>query len=373
MKKILFLIDSLAGGGAEKVLVKILELLNTEDYQIDIFLINKEGIYLKQIETKHKIYALFGERKDINIVLIKKAISLYRILKSKIFFKYPYFINRALPSNYDVEVAFLEGRTTHAVANRVNQAKKVAWIHTDLEKHRGNIKEDREAYKRIDEIVCVSQGSYESVKRIYPEYQNKIKIIYNPIDMEEIRHKAEEDLWLNRDTVNVVTVGRLVPAKGYDILLKAHKELIEEGIQYNLLILGEGEERSRFEEYIRNNNLEDTVKLVGFKENPYPYMKQADIFLMSSRYEGYPLVLCEAIVLGKPIIATKCTGILEILEQGKYGMMADCESVESLKACIKNMVVNEKIREDYMKLSSERAEIFNIDSTMNKIKTLLEE
>lgn len=375
MKKILIVIPNLNGGGAEKVLKDILKNIDLNKYEIDLYLLHNEGIYLDEIKKlKLNIFFLFEKRKDIfNIYIYRKLKSVFLRILQWIYCKYPNLIKEIKHKNYDIEIAFLEGYSTLLIANRKNKAKKIAWVHIDLEKHKViNRKLEKKSYYKIDRIICVSSDSKKSLKSLYPDLKNKIKVIYNPIPKEEILEKSlkKSDIYFN-EKINIVTVGRLNKQKGYDILLKAHKELLEEELDYNLYILGEGKERKKLEQYIKDNNMEKNTFLLGFKENPYPYIREADIFISSSRYEGYPLVICEAICLEKPIIATKCTGPNEILEGGKYGLLAEVENIESLKENIKKLILNKELRKKYSELSKERKLIFNENKVIEQIEEIL--
>ena len=377
MKKILFIINSLPGGGAEKVLYDILRKIDKQKYNIEIFLINKEGIYVDKIKKLNiKIDYLFLEREDkINFILYRKIKSCILLIKKYLYLSFPKLISKLKNKRYDIEIAFLEGNPTLLLGNRKTTALKIAWVHNDLEKHRVlSKKNEKKAYSKMNKIICVSADSKKSVENLYPELEKKIEVIYNPIPKEEILEKSLEiENIYSKEKINIVTVGRLNVQKGYDILLKAHNELLKEGLDYNLYILGEGGERKNLEKYISENSIEKNTFLLGFKENPYPYIKQADIFISSSRYEGYPLVICEAICLEKPIIATKCTGPNEILEGGKYGLLAEVESVESLRENMKKLILDEELRIKYSKLSKERSEIFDIKKTMKQIERVLDE
>lgn len=374
-KKILFVIDTLKGGGAEKVLYDILKNMDLLKYKTEIFLIKNEGFYIKKIkELGVEINYLFNERKDLfNNILYKKTKSMIIKILRYFYCKYPFLIKKLKNKNYDIEIAFLEGYSTVLVANRKNDSKKISWVHTDLEKHKMiSRKLERVSYHKMKQIICVSEDSKKSVLNLYPENKNKIEVIYNPIDKKNILEKSNEKIDFNfeNNKINVITVGRLNQQKGYDILLQSHNRLIKKGLDYNLIILGEGGEKSSLEKYIRENVLENNTQLLGFKENPYPYLKQADIFVSSSRYEGYPLVLCEAVCLGKPIIATNCTGPKEILENGKYGLMAEVENIEDLTEKMKELILDEKLRKKYSELSKERAKMFDIKKTLEEIESL---
>lgn len=240
---------------------------------------------------------------------------------------------------------------------------KIAWIHADLAYHRlMSFEKEKNIYSKYNKIICVSGQVKDSFLKLYPEYKDKIKVIYNPIDSKEIIEKSQEKIErFKNDIFTFISVGRLVKQKGFDILLKAHKLLLEEGILNNLVILGEGSERENLEKYIKQNKLENTVKLFGFKKNPYPYIKQADAYVLSSKYEGYPLVLCEALVLNKKIVASDCTGVMEILENGKYGFIVKKDSEISLKEGMKRIIVEKGFE----------VKKFTIEEIMNDIEEIL--
>nr|WP_306558954.1 glycosyltransferase [Cetobacterium somerae] len=170
--------------------------------------------------------------------------------------------------------------------------------------------------------------------------------------------------------LNIISVGRLVKAKGYDILLNACELLLAKKIYFKLIILGEGPEENELKKYIKYNKLEEYIKLKSFKENPYPYIKKADIFVLASRYEGFSLVLAEAIVLEKPIIATTCTGPNEILNNGKYGIQVPIENVEKLAEALEMLLLDENKRMYYSKKSEERKFFFDMNKTLIEVKSL---
>lgn len=379
MKKILFIIESLNGGGAEKVLFDIIRNLDFSLYEIDLLLLVKEGIYLDKIlkmKLPINIFWILSERKKIEkLFLYRKFKSLCRLLKEKLIVRYPnIFITDLKNKNYDVEIAFLEGESTVLLANRNTKAKKIAWVHIDLEKHRVlDKKTEKEAYIKMDQIICVSKQATNSIKKMYPTLEKKVKTIYNPIPKEEIiKLSLKEKNVLKKDKINIVTVGRLTSQKGYDILLQAHNKLLKEGYDYNLYILGKGLDEEKLRKYIEVNFIEKNTFLLGFMENPYPYIAEADIYVSSSRYEGYPLVVCEAICLGKPIIATDCTGPTEILENGKYGIIVKTENVFELKKAIKKLLDDKEIRKKYEILSKIRSKNLNMNKVLREIENLFQ-
>ncbi|MGL6130042.1 MAG: glycosyltransferase [Fusobacteriaceae bacterium] len=372
MKKVLIVIETLTGGGAEKVLLDILKNLDNKKYLIDVFLLSKKGVYLEAVSkcvNNLDGLSLRNTKYDKNIIF-RKINSLYLKIRNWLFLNgYIYRIK----NEYDIEIAFLEGKSTQYISNRKNNAKKVAWVHIDLEKHRILDSEvEKRAYNNIDNIICVSKDSKKSVLNLYPEVISKTRVIYNPIPKEDIRAKSMEEI-IDNKKVTLVTVGRLTQQKGYDILLKAHKKLIDEGLDYNLQILGEGGLEAEFKSYIEENNLTNNTEMLGFKRNPYPYIKAADVFVVSSRFEGFSLVLAEAIVLEKATISTKCVGPSEILDNGKYGEMVATEDVDSLAEAMKKLIGDKELRNKYEQLARERASFFDDEKIMKEIEDLLDD
>lgn len=210
---------------------------------------------------------------------------------------------------------------------------------------------------------------------MYPEISDKCLTIYNPIIVEDILIKAQrkEKVFNDNSKIKIVSVGRLARQKGFDILLEAHKKLIDEKIEHEVYILGnDGGEKEYLIKKIKEYNLENSFFLIGFKENPYSHIKQADIFVSVSRYEGYSLVIAEAICLEKPIISTKCVGPNELLDNGKYGIMIEPENVEELSNAIKNLILNSELRKKYETLSLERRKIFNKNEIFEQIENLID-
>ena len=200
-------------------------------------------------------------------------------------------------------------------------------------------------------IICVSKDVKKVFDSRYPIFKERTEVIYNLIDKKKIINKSNlmKINLKNKSDINIIAVGRLAKEKGFDLLLKAHKILIEEKVLHNIYILGEGPERKNLEKQIKKFSLENSFFLLGFKENPYPFIKEADVFIMPSRYEGYPIALMESIVLGKPIISTNSTGTKELLGNGEYGALVNANSVEELAVELKNMILNKERRKFFSK------------------------
>lgn len=367
-KKVLFLIYNLNGGGAEKVLLKVLEKIDLEKFEIDLFLIKKEGVYVKYFEKNLK--------NKINLITPYDNLSKNKLLsyfqrkiihkQVKKCLKEPKKFRKFIEKKYDTVVSFLEGMST-IYLSEIECDNKIAWVHTDIEKHRlMSLEEEKKIYSKYTKIICVSNQAKKAFLNLYPKFKDRVDVIYNPIDNKEIIKKSKEKIENFRDEIfTFISVGRLVKEKGFDVLLKAHKALLEEGILNNIVILGEGSEREELEKYIKENNLKNSVKLLGFKENPYPYIKKSDVVILSSRYEGFSLVIAESLVLNKKIISTDCTGAMEILENGKYGLIVEKENIISLKEGMKKIILENK------KVYKKKILIFSINEIKNKIENIL--
>ncbi|WP_238884640.1 glycosyltransferase [Clostridium sp. YIM B02551] len=361
MKKVLFVIDNLCGGGAEKVLIDILEIIDKSNFEITLLLFEKQGVYLDKIPKDIKVRSIFNHKVNRILKIIFKLLCKINILNI--------FINE----KFDCEIAFLEGDATYIVANSPNKyANKVAWVHTDYKKNRVEKKErERNTYSKFNSIVCVSNGAKDSFVEVFPELSPKVKVIYNLINSNKIISKSIENIEIEEE-IDILAIGRLLYVKGFDLLLKAQSNLIKQGIVNNICILGEGSERDNLQKIIDDNNLNETVKLVGFKENPYPYIRKAKMFVMPSRYEGFPLSLCEAIILEKLIISTRCTGPSEILDNGKYGILVDVNEVTELENAIKSMSCDREIQIKYSNEVKSRKQFFNSSEVIASIENLID-
>lgn len=242
-----------------------------------------------------------------------------------------------IKSNYDTEIAFLEGPITRLFSTKNKKTKKIAWIHNDISKVFGDsIKSkikcfiDRKIYSKFQVLVFVSRDNLKKFNNTYKDLRNeylepvKKEVIHNYIDKELVLKKANQNIDYSfcEDTINFVTVARLVPQKAIDRLIKIHKKLIDNGKMHNFYIIGDGPEKEKLQNMIKANNIQNTFHLLGAKENPYPYMKEADYFALLTHFEGYPMVLEEAKILNKKIIITD-TAAREVVEKYKEAIITE--------------------------------------------------
>ena len=344
-KKILIRIGSLRHGGAEKVLVTFLKNLSPDKYEIDLLLNLYSGKYLKDVPSWVNIYYLNkGEMITTNRPqdIPQKA---YRVIYQKLLKTFPKILYSTILSNkqYDIEFAAIHGIADEILNSPIKSSKKIVWIHNDLSNIPEYTEERLRKFFGFDKILVISNkinDLFLSLANTEVEKQ-KIVRIYNPIDVEEILNLAKIpcDLKKKEGVKTFVSIGTVFPQKGFDRLLRAHKRLIDEGFLHNVWIVGDGYDFPNIEKLFHELKIEETAKLIGFKENPYPYFTQADYYILSSRYEGYPTVLFEAMVLAKPIIATDVSGVREILNNGELGYIISNEDEEiynSMKFFLEN-------------------------------------
>ena len=283
-----------------------------------------------------------------------------------------------IKQNYDVEIAFLEGPITRLFSVKNSKTRKIVWVHNDISlvfgkglKAKLKKKLDQKIYSKYETIVFVSKDNMRKFKEVYKEIRNKYlepvkkDIIYNYIDIDSVLEKSQEniDTGYEPNTINFVTVARLVPQKAINRLIKVHAKLIYSGLKHNFYVIGDGPEKFELQNQIKENNVQNTFHLLGKKENPYPYIKQADYFCLLSNFEGYGMVLEEAKILGKTIIITD-TAAREAVEKYDNSIILENNEqsiFEGLKEVLENkkkFVENEQ-RYDNSKILKKLEELFD--------------
>lgn len=372
--KLLFLIESLSGGGAEKVLSVLLKHIDKTKFDITLCTIVDTGIYAAEVRKYVKYTSVLGnpQKKGLLGKILYKILYLliYKILPSQLI--YTLFI----PKGNDIEIAFVEGFCTKILSHSTNKkAQKIAWVHTDLINNHWitsvykNKQEEKKSYQRYDKIIGVSNTATNAIKQLYNV--NNAITLYNPIESDNIRKRANEPITLppKAQAVRMVTVGRFVSQKAYDRLLRVIKHLYEGGYSIELWILGDGEQRPILEEYINTYSLSKIVTLWGFQKNPYPYLQNSDIFVCSSISEGYSTAVTEALILELPVITTACSGMNELLINGKCGLITE-NSENGLYSGIKHILDNPNLLTSYKQNILLHQERFSLSNQMAHIENL---
>lgn len=342
-KRILIVNDEMVVGGVARVLNNLLTtLVKTTDYEIDLLVLHKHGEMLKGVPKEVRV--LEGSKffsvidlplgqliKSKNLALIARKLYLVFLMKAgMIGNKIKRERKKMKLDSYDVEIAFKEGFCTIFVANG-NSKKKVNWVHLDYKVQ--NFSSNympllKKTLSLMDEQVTVSKVAAASYQEVF-ELSKPVKVIHNIIQEDLIKQKYNVEIdetrstFFKQEALTFISVGRLVDQKGYDRLLEIHHRLIQEGLLHHIMIIGGGEDEAVLKQKIKAYQVEETFKLIGYRENPFPYFKLADCFLLPSRYEGLPTVVFESLLCLTPVLATKVAGIEEQLKNNEYGIVVD--------------------------------------------------
>lgn len=367
-RKLLFVINTLRDGGAERILVDLLRNLPPDVYEIELRLISRKGPFIKDVPEHIKVSWISTPE-----TLWAKLVShlLPRLPSS---FLHWLFIH----GDYDVEIAFLEGYATKIVAGAPDRTHKVSWLHTNLilndwiapcfRSH----EECLECYRRFEHIVCVSRDAFIAFTEKYTMLPS-LCVRYNPIDVERIRLLASKEVEIAAKTrFRLVSIGRLVREKSFDRLLRVATRLASDGIDFELFILGEGPQRGMLEDILSGGDcLHGRVFLTGFKANPYPLLKSADLFVCSSVTEGYSTAVAEALVLGVPVVTTNCTGMRELLDNGKYGLVTE-NSEDGLEDGLRIMLESPARLAEYRNAINQDPNRFSMEQSIKRIRELFD-
>ena len=336
--KILFLIGTLGVGGAERVLVDLVNSLDPTKYQITVQTLidigEKKETLLPHIRYRSIIRCKSSFLRDIATKILLK------ILPAR--FTYHAFIK----DSYDCEIAFLEGFPTKILACSDNPyGKKYAWVHTDLnafpDSYRAYGSEEKEgkAYRKFDRVFCVSEGVKAAIQNKYALDNAMVDVVYNVMDDKAIRNRAKEaSPFLPAIRPYFISVGRLIELKGYERLLRVHCRLIREGLTHSLAIIGDGPLKAILSDYIEKNNLSETAFLLGYQDNPHKFVKEADLFICSSLAEGYSTAVGEAVLVGTPVLSTDVTGAREPVACPRCSMVIDNDE-EALYQALKSLLL----------------------------------
>jgi len=372
MKKILFIINSLKCGGAERLLVDILKNIDYKQYSVSVLTFNKEVMITDSLPKPIKIYHTIGFGGRLNHWMRKLYSSL-----GLIDYYYKKSINCAILNKYDTIVSFLEGFPVRAHRYIKNRASRnITFVHTDISTYPDSIAQFKsvmdmkEAYTQMDEIIFVSGGALNGFIKVFENVSVKKEVLINFIDSEAVKHKSQEFLPRGDDgKFEIVLLGRVTEVKGYDIIPQIAKLLKQQSVPVHFTIIGDGGYMTILKDIINDLNVNDMVSLIGFKANPYPYVKQADIVMSTSLTEGLPLSLCEAMSLGKTIISSPTTGAEYLLSDGT-GIIVEREADNYVRE-IKRLYENPGLLESYQQKSLEKSKIFDKEAYMNKLYNLL--
>lgn len=397
MKKILFVTPHMIIGGVEKALVTLLEQFPSDKYIIKILMVKAHGPLLNEI-PKNVEYGEIdipnniadellagGVRASIkNNLATFKFHKVIKLIWRKMILKDPFSdlnisfkdINE-LQEEFDIAICYHMHMPfiVRYVSDKVSAKKKICWIHNDFNQTKYDVKRLESYLDEYDYFFAVSKQLETEFVNIIPKFQSKTSVFYNIISDKKIKRLANDgycevnNLHCN-NKVKLITIGRLSYQKGYDLAINICKKLKEDNIDFCWFILGEGEEREKLERRIKELQLADYFILLGAKSNPYPYLKMCDIYIQTSRHEGYCTTLNEARILNKPIVTTNVSGVSEMLEHKKTALISNFDERE-LYLNILELINNDALRD---KLSKNLEEIsVNTTCEINKLLKICED
>lgn len=347
--KVLFLIHTLGGGGAERVLVDMISMFDKKQFEVCLMTVIDTGVYKNQLpswieyrtifkspfgkEPKQKkdnqaanSGSLMGKGGHIRNVLAHVYRFLWRVLPID------WIYNKYISDSWDVEVAFLEGVCAKLISKAPDSAKKIAWIHTDIinnaksSKFFSSYAQEFETYDAFDSIVCVSHQVKTNFDRRFPSLCEKSIVIHNVINSAAIVEKSRDmvpDGFKENDRFSICSIGRLAYVKGIDRLINALAELRAANYDFVCYIVGDGPERKAAEKAVYERGLFDNVHFLGYVSNPYPLLAKVDLCVCASRVEGYSTIVTEACILGTPVLTTNCPGMEEQLGTSQFGLIVE--------------------------------------------------
>lgn len=350
--QVLFMIDSLTCGGAEKSLVSLLPLLDYSKIDVDLMMVNRGGVFERYLPSEVHVVP-FPQQGGLFYKLCQMLFSLsLRLFPNRHGAELRWLtMGRAykeLEKEYDVAIAYQQGFPTYYVAEKVNAKVKAAWVNADITKVGYRAEFNRPYYDKYDKIVPVSnklcsilQGSsYVESNKLFPVLDIlNVGLIRQMSTAFEINNKMKKPLIL-------CTVGRMVALKGYDLAVETAYILKSHGLDFIWYFVGDGSERPHVEGLIALYHLKDNIRLMGMKPNPYPYIASADIYVQTSRFEGFGLTIAEAKILGKPVVSTNFDVVHDQLTHEENGMIAEMTSgslSENIIRLIKDGDLREKI------------------------------
>lgn len=390
MKKILFMITSMNIGGVEKSLLSLLAIMPREKYDITVLVLEKKGGFLEFMPDWVKVEEAAWFKKIKPIIMQPPQQTIKDYLRDKQFIKIllftlAYFLSKLLgnryiyyrqvlagvPQNvntYDAAITY-QGPTDiidYYIANKVKAAKKISWVHFDVSKYMIDAKLYQRLYEKIDKLFVVSEEAKHRLTERIPTVKGKAEVFLNIVPLALINEMSKETVDFDDDYrgIKIVTVGRLAEEKGQDLAIKVLAKLRKNGYEVRWYCVGDGWRRIEYEKQIAGNDLRGNFVLLEATPNPYPFMAKADIYVQTSRHEGYCLTLAEAKCLCKPIVTTNFTGASEQIEDGRTGMIVACNE-EELYRKIKYLIDHETERD---KLSQNLAkENFDTNAEIKKL------
>ena len=393
MKTIVISSGDLTMGGLQKILVEYLKLIDKNKYRIVLLIANdygKKNLFLEEIPKNveiqfvrpynlvSKIAELSKNRKILNRLLLKR----YRY-RSKRVFKSIFLEKLSKLGKIDLIIDFDGG--LKSILDNLKAEKKIIWIHSSIRKHKQDNKSKISRYgeelKKYDKIIAICKEMKEEIKELYPSLSHKIEYIYNPLDCNNIIEQGNENIEkmtsYEKELIEsdyFLAISRLdAVQKDFETLIEGYLILKNKGIKERLYIIGEGDGRVKIEKMIEEKKLVEDVILLGEKKNPYIWIKHSKLFIHSSRYEGLPTVLLEALMMDKFIVSSNCpTGPTEILTNPKVGELFDVGDANQLAEKVLKVLYDKDYQKELLKNIQLKKKEFELSEITEKFHKTIE-
>lgn len=360
------MIHDLGQGGAEKVLVNLVNNMNSTVFDITVMSLFGGGVNERCLKPHINYTTVFNRSIPGNSRLMKLFT--------------PETLHRfCIKEHYDIEISYLEGPCARIISGcSDDNTKTISWIHTKFQSEQDvyspfrNKNEANKCYQRFDFTAFVSKDVGDNFCNIIP-LSKANGVLYNTIETESILEQAKEPVNIVIDDVaiNIISVGSLKQVKGYDRLLRIAKKLKEDRYKYHLYILGRGPLETEFRNYINENDLAQEVSLLGFDSNPYKYVAKCDLYVCSSYTEGFSTAVTESLIVGTPVCTVDVSGMTEMLgNQNEFGLVTE-NSEEALYNGIKSMLDSYELIANYKEKAVERRQSFSKDRTVGAVENTL--
>lgn len=368
MAKILFLIHDLGQGGAEKVLVNLVNNMDRSKFDISVTVLFGGGVNEQFLAPDIHFHAVFPKEVPGNSKLMK-------LLTPKQLHKL------CVKGHYDIEVSYLEGPSARVISGcQDKKTRLLCWIHStvssieDAAASFRSIREARTCYRRFNQIVCVSQWVKQAFMNVFPTHHN-VTVLYNTIESDLIWEQSQfpvpEYLFRNEE-VNLITAGSLKPVKALDRLIRIHDRLRKDGYAVHTYILGVGPDGDKLKSQAERLGQSNTVTFLGYETNPYKYVSKADLFVCCSLSEGFSTAVTEALIVGTPVCTVEVSGMREMLgENNEWGLVTENDE-EALCQGIKYLLDDPALLAHYKEKAAERGKTFSTENTVRAVEEIFE-
>ncbi len=379
--RLLFAVPSLGMGGMERVCINYCNLMSARGHDVTLLnLTSHSDELIAELSDKVRyIPDALSKIPNLKNAGIRNILSgNFRLMSGPAWMKYrsaEHIHKKLIHEEYDAEIAFYGGNLIRIIAASPDKSSyKLGWVHAQsVDKHIRfftSYKKARETYNKIEGIICVSETVTESVKRVFGR-ENNVFTLYNPCDTAKIRESAKEKSGVpDKKRFTFITASRMdIQHKGIDRMLDAASRLINDGYDFDIWLVGDGKDEDAVRDMIAERGLEN-VSMFGRQENPFKFIDSADMYLCTSRYEGFSMVMAESLILAKPVLTTDISGAREMLGDSEYGLIVP-SSTEGIYDGMKRILDDTALYEHYTAKAWERCDFLDSGRLADEFESLL--